>query len=355
MSWLMADEHARFRGRFGLRIRLRIGRRGDHFMRQLATDYRLGSLYSLATAALLATQEPFSFLAARHLTTMQFVCLTQFSLLISLPLLLARGQSRRDFVALMSDRRNVLRMVGIFFIGLSGLLLYNFGLSDAHPIIISAILNLSPFWAAMVARLISRKPIPFSPAFFFGCLVGGFIGAMIIPWSQLMMSGASTFAETARDVFRGGWIYAVPVPIFSALGGTLIGQWFSKYDESAAIAANFVFSCATLLPVTAAILYLRNELPSGEMTAIALMIGGTIIAASFGRVLYQISLSVTDNDNGFVTMFFLLVPALTSLISLALSRWIPDLRFTASALFLLGLALNGGSLLVFSLRSWLKG
>jgi hypothetical protein len=43
------------------------------------------------------------------------------------------------------------------------------------------------------------------------------------------------------------------------------------------------------------------------------------------------------------------------LISLALSWWIPDLRFTASALFLLGLALNGGSLLVFSLRSWLKG
>jgi drug/metabolite transporter (DMT)-like permease len=323
-------------------------------MRHSTTDYRLGSLYSLATAALLATQEPFSFLAARRLTTMQFVCLTQFSLLLSLPLLLGRTESRRDFVALMSDRRNLVRMAAIFCIGLSGLLLYNFGLSDAHPIIISAILNLSPFWAAMVARIISGKSIPFSPTFFFACLAGGFLGAMIIPWSQLTESNAKTFADIAEDVLHGGWIYAIPVPIFSALGGTLIGHWFSKYDESAAIAANFVFSNATLLPITAAILYFRSELPTGEMEAIALMILGTIVAASFGRVLYQISLSVTENDNGFVTMFFLLVPALTSLISLLMAWWIPELRFSVSTLFFLGLILNGGSLLVFSLRSWLR-
>ena len=41
------------------------------------------------------------------------------------------------------------------------------------------------------------------------------------------------------------------------------------------------------------------------------MIVGTILASSVGRVVYQISLTVTGGDNGFVTMFWNLVPALT--------------------------------------------
>jgi drug/metabolite transporter (DMT)-like permease len=125
-------------------------------------NYRPGSLYSLVTALLLATQEPFSFLAASRLTTLQFVFLTQIALMISIPLVTARPASRRDFVALLRDRSNYGKLAVIFAIGMSGLLLYNFGLSNAHPVTISAILNLSPFWAAMVALIISRVPIPVS-------------------------------------------------------------------------------------------------------------------------------------------------------------------------------------------------
>ena len=79
---------------------------------------------------------------------------------------------------------------------------------------------------------------------------------------------------------------------------------------------------------------------------------GTIIAASVGRVLYQIALSVTGNDNGFVTMFFLLIPALTALISFALSWWISDLHFAVSWMFYVGLVVVSTSLLFFSLKSW---
>jgi drug/metabolite transporter (DMT)-like permease len=318
------------------------------------TDYRLGSLYSLATAFLLATQEPFSFLAARRLNAIQFVSLTQIALLVSLPLLLSRPISRRDFVALLSDLSNVGKLAIIFAVGMSGLLLYNLGLSNAHPIIISAILNLSPFWAALVARVISGKSIPISPPIFFGCLAAGFIGAMAIPYSQMDKGNMPSIQDLTGDLLHAGWIYAVPIPIFSALSGTLIGKWFAKYDESAAIAANFVVSTVVLIPSTVIILYARSELPSGEPLAIALMIIGTIIAASLGRVLYQISLTATDNDNGFVTMFFLLVPALTSLISLALSWWITDLHFVAGPLFYFGLALNSAALLLFSLKSWAR-
>src|ERR1700751_4146477 len=148
-------------------------------------DYRLGSLYSVITAFLYATQEPFSFPAAKHLSTLQFVALTQISLLISIPLLTSPPPSPRDFVALFRKPANYGHLAVIFAIGMSGLLLYNLGLSNAHPIIISAILNLSPFWAALVALLISRVPIPISPAIFFGCFAGAFIGAMAVAWSQL--------------------------------------------------------------------------------------------------------------------------------------------------------------------------
>ncbi len=318
-----------------------------------AVNYRLGSLYALVTAFLLATQEPFSFLAAKRLNPLQFVCLTQIALLTSIPILLGRSASRRDFIALLADASNLWKMAAIFGVGLSGLLLYNYGLSSAHPIIISAILNLSPFWAALVARTLSQKKIPISPPIFFGCLAGGFLGAMAIPWSQIEAGNAPSISELANGFIHGGWIYAVPVPIFSALGGTLIGKWFSKYDESAAIAANFIFSTVALIPITALVLYNRSEFSFGEPAAIVLMVAGTIIAASLGRVLYQIALTVTDNDNGYVTMFFLLVPALTSLISLALSWWIPDLHFVVGPLFFFGLFLNASSLLIFSLKSWL--
>lgn len=315
-------------------------------------NYRLGSLYAVITAFLLATQEPFSFLAAKRLSAMQFVCLTQIALLTSIPLLTLHATSRRDFVALLRDASNYGKLAVVFAVGLSGLLLYNLGLSNAHPIIVSAILNLSPFWAALVALLISRVPIPVSPAIFFSCLAGAFIGAMAVAWSQIGGADKPSIGDLADNLLHGSWIYIVPVPLLSALGGTLIGKWFAKYDESAAIAANFVVSTLALIPVSILILYLRDELRSDQFLAIILMMIGTIVAASVGRVLYQISLTVTGNDNGFVTMFFFLVPALVSLISLPMSWWISDLHFAAGPTFFFGLAVIAASLLLFSLKSW---
>ena len=150
--------------------------------RSASPDYRLGSLYSLLTAFLLATQEPFSFLAARRLSTMQFVCLTQIALLISIPLVTAAPASRRDLVALLGDRSNYWKLAVILAIGLSGLLLYNFGLSNTHPIIVSAVLNLTPFWAALVALGLTRVPVPVSPVVFFSCFAAAFAGAMAVAW-----------------------------------------------------------------------------------------------------------------------------------------------------------------------------
>jgi hypothetical protein len=71
------------------------------------------------------------------------VCLTQIALLVSIALLTLPPPSRRDFLALLRKPANYGYLAIIFAIGMSGLLLYNLG--NAHPIIISAIFNLSPF------------------------------------------------------------------------------------------------------------------------------------------------------------------------------------------------------------------
>jgi drug/metabolite transporter (DMT)-like permease len=315
-------------------------------------NYKLGALYSLSTAFLLATQEPFSFPAASRLTSVQFVCLTQVALLVSIPLLTLRPKSRRDFFALLGDRSSYGKLALIFAIGMCGLLLYNRGLSHSHPIIIAAILNLSPFWAALVALVISKVAIPVSRIVFFSCLVAAFAGAMAVAWSQIGGADKPTMNQVWDNLLHGSWVYAIPVPICSALGGTLIGKWFRNYDESGTIAANFLVSTSILIPVTLVILYLHSELQFNQLPAVILMMIGTIIAASLGRVFYQVALSTTGNDNGFVTMFFLLVPALTGLISLPLSWWIADLRFTADPVFFFGLLAIAASLLLFSLKSW---
>ena len=313
-------------------------------------DYRLGSLYALVTAALYALQEPFSFLAASRLNAIQFVCLTQIALFLSLPLLMASAASRRDLVALMAKPSNYGKLAVIFAIGMSGLLLYNFGLSAAHPIIVSAILNLLPFWAALVALVLARVPIPVSPPVFFGCFAGAFLGALIVAWSQLDQRQSTDALVSA--LLQGSWIYALPVPICTALGGTLIAKWFGTYDESAAMASNFLFANVLLIPATLFLLYRRGELGfDGQILAIALMIVGTIIAASIGRVFFQVALTVTAGDNGFVSMFLNLVPALTALISFALSWGVPALHFAFDVRFFAGLALIVASLVLFSLRS----
>jgi hypothetical protein len=319
---------------------------------KLVRNYRRGSIYAVATALLLSTQEPLSFLAAKRLNWEQFVLVTQFSLLVSIPLLNFKPQSRRDFLAILSDPSMYGKLGAIFAMGMAGLLLYKVGLTGAHPVIIAAIFNLSPFWAAMVARAISGVRIPLSGPTFFGCLAAAFFGAMAVAWSQLGAERTAPSAGLLDSFFRGSWVFAIPIPILSALNGTLIGKWFSKYEESAAIAVNFLVPAAVLIPFMTFVLAGRGELNFDQLPAILLMMLGTIVAGSIGRVLYQVALTVTGNDNGFVTMFFLLVPALTGLISLPLSLWIADLRFNINPIYLVGLGLIAAALLLFSWKSW---
>jgi drug/metabolite transporter (DMT)-like permease len=317
-------------------------------------NYRKGGFYAVATALLLATQEPFSALAAKQLTSPYFVGLTQVSLLLSVPLLTLPSGSRRDFVALLSNTRNLRKLAVLFVIGLCGLLLYNFGLATAHPIIVAAILNLSPFWAVLVTLAVARKGVPVSILAYVGCFAAAFIGAMTVAFSQMETATGEIWRDVVNDFWGRRWMFALPVPLFFSLSGALIGRWFADFDEAATIAANFVVSGLMLIPATAVMALYHPVSLGGQWTIIAilLLMLGTLSAAAAGRVFYQLALSSTGNDNGFVTMFFLLVPALSALISVPLSWWIPVLHIVIAPMFFSGLALILVALSIFSIAVW---
>jgi drug/metabolite transporter (DMT)-like permease len=252
---------------------------------------------------------------------------------------------------LISSVSNLGKFGVLLVIGLAGIVLYAFGLGRGHPIVISAVLNLDPFWAAIIAYLIAGKKIPTSLLTFTLCLAVAFVGAMLLAISQ---SGAPSLS---LEIFDSGSLLAaglaLPVPVLWALSGSLVGKWFADVDESACIAVTFLTAAAVVVPVTLGVAYAQSGLTISTdlLPAIALLAAGTILATGFGRVLYQKSLTVTDNNNGFVSVFFLLIPAFTCLLSLGMSRWISELKFAVGPLFFLGLGLIAAPILVFLWQS----
>jgi drug/metabolite transporter (DMT)-like permease len=321
--------------------------------RAAVPDYRAGAAYAVVTAALLALQEPFSALAARKLQSLDFLAFTQIALVVSIPLLLARPGARRDFVTILTTAANWPKLAALFGVGCAGLLLYDVALSSAHPIITAAVLNLSPFWAALVARIVSRKNIPRPRIVFILCFVTAFAGAMMVAFSQIDSDASALKRDLLYSLFHSRWALALPMPIFFALSGTLVYEWFRTYDEAAAIASNFILSAAVLIPGTILFAHgaIMPRLTDADAPAIFLLLIGTLASSAAGRVFYQAALTATRNDNGFVTMFFLAIPAISAAVSWPLSLWIKDLRLDLSALFFEGLLIVMAPLVVFSIAT----
>src|SRR6202451_1089623 len=254
-------------------------------------DYRLGTSYAIATALLMSFQAPFSAFAARALGSLDFMAFTQLALLFSIPLLILRADSRRDFVAILFRIRNWPKLAVIFLIGLAGLKLYGIGLSSTHPIITAAVLNLSPFWAALVAFLVLRRTMSVSPFAFFTCFLVAFFGAMAIAWSQIDLDSKVLARDVIESFIHSKWIYALPMPAFFALSGTLVYRWFSDFDETAAIAANFVVSSLVLIPPAAFTTGFGQALPSTQppTVAVLLLLLGTLALSAAERLVYQIT------------------------------------------------------------------
>jgi drug/metabolite transporter (DMT)-like permease len=325
--------------------------------REAVADYRAGGMYAFTTAALIALQEPFSALAASKLNSIDFLAFTQIALVVSIPLLLARPGARRDFIAILTTAASWPKLIALLGIGCTGVLLYDVALSSAHPIITAAVLNLSPFWAALVARLVSKKNIPRPRIVFILCFVTAFAGAMMVAFSQIESDASALKRDLLYSLFHSRWALAVPMPIFFALSGTLVYEWFRAYDEAAAIASNFILSAAVLIPATVLFAHgaIVPRLTDADAPAIFLLLVGTLASSAAGRVFYQAALTATRNDNGFVTMFFLAIPAISAAVSWPLSLWIKDLHLDLSPLFFEGLLIVMAPLVVFSVATARNG
>ena len=177
----------------------------------------------------------------------------------------------------------------------------------------------------------------------------------MIAWSQIDVDNNKVLAHDVIESFiHSKWIYALPIPAFFALSGTLVYEWFSDFDESAAIAANFVVSSLVLIPLALETSDFGRASHVSEQSAVAilLLLVGTLAASAAGRVFYQMALTTTRDDNGYVTMFFLLIPAFSALISWMLSGWIPGLQFAPRPMFFIGMGLVTIPLFLLSLTSW---
>ncbi len=315
-------------------------------MENQGANRKLGGALALAAAALIAAQPPLSSPAAKAFSTVQFVFLTQIALLVSVPLLLATRDARRAFVAALGAPSNFMKLAAIFAVGAIGLVLYTVSLSGANPVVVVAILNLSPFWAALVARVLTKTPIPATPLVFFSCLAFAFLGATAVAWSQ-----AEDHDGLAAELMKGTWLFAVPIPLFTTLAVTLQGKWFSELNTSGVVAANCLIGGAVLIPATLWLMHGRGDSVVTDLQPTLLMIVGIILADVVGRVFSQKAMKAVDNDNGFVTMFQNLEPGIAALIAFCLSPWIKGLSFRANGVFFAGLAVGAASLFVFSWRS----
>src|ERR1700733_9350043 len=206
----------------------------------------LGGLYALTTAALLATQAPLSFLAAKQLSVAVFIGATELILLLCVPFMLRTRRSREHFVALLSSASNLAKFGVLLLIGLIGIVLYVFGLGRGHPIVIAAVLNLDPFWAAVIAYLVAGQKIPTSLLTFTLCLIASFVGAMLLAVSQTDAQSIGLQMFDSGSFLAPG--LALPVPILWALSGTLVGKWFSDFDDYACIAVTFTMAAAVVVP-----------------------------------------------------------------------------------------------------------
>jgi len=129
---------------------------------------------------------------------------------------------------------------------------------------------------------------------------------MAVAVSQIDKTNAALFRDLDDYLQQIRWVYAIPIPIVFALSGSLVGKWFSRFDEAATVSAMFVVPSVLLIPSIVLIAYLHSSftMSAQNFPAIVLLVLGTLAAASIGRVLYQLALTATNNDNGFVTMFF---------------------------------------------------
>ena len=258
----------------------------------------------------------------------------------------------RHFVSRRITPTHWPKFLALLAIGLGGLALYDVGLSSAHPIITAAVLNMSPFWAALVAQSSVRqnarrsRHISSSASFFVA-----FLAAMVVAWSQIDTDSSARSAASDRQRSAQSLdLRPADAHLFRVERQACSTVWFSRYDEGAAIAANFLVSSIVLIPAAVWLAHgrgppaLKRGHGAGDTALVhrhACLFGGRPRLLSAGVERHPQRQWLRDH-------VLPLIPALSALVSWPLSRWIVTLRFAPSPLFFGGIALVIAPLLLFA-------
>ncbi len=192
-------------------------------MKKGHSSLALGAAYAVATAAALA-QSPLSLLAAERPSVPEFIGVTELTLLACVPFMIQAPHSWRDFRCLALSASNMEKFAILLLIGLAGIVLYALGLGRGHPIMIATVLNLDPFWAAVIAWLVAGKEIPTTARTFALCLVVAFAGAMLLALSQADARSVSFQSLDSGSLLGAG--LALPIPVLRALSGSFVTKSF---------------------------------------------------------------------------------------------------------------------------------
>ena len=182
-------------------------------------------------------------------------------------------------------------------------------------------------------------------------LATAFAGAMLVAYSQMRPEDIS--GKGIAQIFgQGSWYFAIPISLFTlaqrhANRPLVQGLSRARFDRPPRCRPRRSCSFPSALSIYGfnhtdfrSIGARRDCWPPEQSPR-----------RESGRLLYQLALSKTDGDNGFVTMFSLLGPGLAAVYSWLLSYWIAGLRFQANATYLIGLAVTAGALFYFLRRS----
>jgi hypothetical protein len=142
--------------------------------------------------------------------------------------------------------------------------------------------------------------MPVSPFVFFACLVAAFVGAMAMAWSQAKDDSGLSLRAADPDIHGFERLPHGEVVLESERVRR------DRREHSCRLHCPHTRDCDS--PDRA------GEPIFANLKVTLLMVAGIILADAIGRVFYQKALNLTDDDNGFVTMFQNLEPAIAALI-----------------------------------------
>ena len=272
---------------------------------------------ALAATFFYAAQHPLSrpMLVSLKNTELAWALKLVFAVM-GVPLLIFVSTRGKDFVRILGDTRRWPHLLISTGLGLLVTYLYVWGNPKVHPVLVALLLNTSPLWAALWARLLKSESLP-----------RAFVSTVFV--SLLAIGGLYLVTNDSTS----GWVsdpwglLLLLVPGIYTLRAIMTARWFADRSAMDINAALTVLAAVLMLPL------IIGEVQSDacevawnsiERVYWVELLVGTISGAIIGSAFYLLALQRSRGAYSFVTAFNLLIPSVTAMLSFVLHLVQPD-------------------------------